>query len=82
MTAYFWLFIGGDAPPTEDERVRAMDEWAGWFEDVGDAVKDRGLPFTGPASHVMRDGTFTDDYDAATGYLIVEARWRFVPGVH
>jgi hypothetical protein len=75
MADFVLLYRGGSMAQTEKERAAAMEAWVSWFGELGNAVKDRGNPFTETARHVGSDGSIGDvpASGSASGYSIVQA---------
>jgi hypothetical protein len=72
---YVLVFYGGGMPDTPREQARVMKQWGSWYDRLGTAVIDGGLPFSGAVTKVNPDGS-TDRGPIgrrATGYAIVEA---------
>jgi hypothetical protein len=73
MARYLLLYRGGTPPQTEDEGREVMAAWTAWFEDLGPAVVDQGLPTAGGRS-LATDGSVAEASAAdVTGYTILEA---------
>ena len=72
---YVLVFYGGAMPDTPREQARVMKQWGSWYEKLGPAVIDAGLPFSGAANKIRPDGTTGKGAvgQRATGYAILEA---------
>jgi hypothetical protein len=72
---YVLVFYGGGMPDTPREQARVMKQWGNWYERLGSAVTDGGLPFSGAVNKVRPDGTAAKGPigQRATGYAILEA---------
>jgi hypothetical protein len=75
MADYLLLFGGGSMPETDAEQAAVMEAWTTWFNDLGDAVKDQGNPFSGQAQNIASDGSVGGGTLAptASGYTILSA---------
>jgi hypothetical protein len=75
MADYVLLFGGGGMPETEAEQAAVMEAWTAWFNDLGDAVKDQGNPFSGQAQTIAPDGSVGGSPLAptASGYTVLRA---------
>jgi hypothetical protein len=74
MSDFVLLYQGGSMPETEEEQKRVMDAWTSWFASIGDAVKDRGNPFSGAAATIAADGAVSSGGGgSASGYTILQA---------
>lgn len=74
MTTYVYIFHGGNAPSSEEEGKKMMDDWTAWLNDIGDAAVDHGTPMgksvtVGPNDSVVNNG----GADPASGYMLVQA---------
>jgi hypothetical protein len=70
MKRFLLLYNGPPAPPNPSH-----EGWPEWFDEVGDAVVDRGSPMAnGVVLH--RDGSTSDDPSSLDGYSIIEAEDR------
>ena len=73
MAKYVLAYRGGGMAETEAEQQKVMEQWMGWFGELGSAVVDGGAPF-GPAKTIAGSGAVSDGGAAGlTGYSIVEA---------
>jgi hypothetical protein len=73
MGKYVLAYRGGGMAETAEEQQKSMEQWMGWFGQLGAAVVDGGAPF-GPAKTIASSGGVTDGGGAAlTGYSIVDA---------
>lgn len=72
---YVLVFYGGGMPETPREQARVMKQWGSWYERLGAAVTDGGLPFSGAVNKVRPDGSTAKGPigQRATGYAILEA---------
>jgi hypothetical protein len=73
MSNYLLAYHGGGMPETDEGRVRAMEAWGKWFQNLGQAVVDGGNP-VGRASTIV-DGTVSEGggSNPVSGYTIVGA---------
>ncbi len=73
MANYVLAYTGGGMAETEAEQQKIMEQWMGWFGNLGDSVVDPGNPF-GPSQTVRSDGSVAEGGSAGlTGYSIVSA---------
>ena len=73
MGKYVLAYKGGSMAATEAEQAAAMQQWMGWFGELGAAVLDGGNPF-GSSISVGTDGAQTVvAANGLTGYSILEA---------
>jgi len=42
MTQYLLVYHGGEMEETSEEVEKAMADWAGWIEGLGEAIVDPG----------------------------------------
>jgi hypothetical protein len=72
---YVLIFYGGGMPESPAAQARVLKQWNGWYERLGPAVIDAGLPFSGAVRKIDPDGTASKGAigKRATGYAIVEA---------
>jgi hypothetical protein len=76
LQQYLLVYYGGGAGDNEDEQKRIMDQWFAWFGQLGEKLKDGGLPFSGAVRSVESDGSAKDGHigsESATGYTILMA---------
>lgn len=74
MAKYLFVYHGGRSPASQEEGVKAMAAWTGWFASLGAAVVDGGNP-VGASSTVLSDGSVVANGGAnpTTGYSVIEA---------
>ena len=74
MAKYIYVYHGGQAPESEEEKAKVMDAWGQWFGSLGDDVVDGGNPL-GPSKTVLSDLSVVDNGGAnpASGYSLIEA---------
>lgn len=74
MAKYLFVYHGGGKPDTEEEGVKAKEQWAQWFGSMGDKVIDGGSP-VGQSHTVTSDETVVGDggSNPATGYGVFTA---------
>jgi hypothetical protein len=73
MGKYVLAYRGGGMAETAEAQQQVMEQWMGWFGQLGAAVVDGGAPF-GPAKTIAGSGSVSDGGGAAlTGYSILEA---------
>ena len=75
MAKYLFVYHGGSAPRSADDKKKVMDAWGAWFGAMGPAVIDGGNP-VGPSSTVKPDGSLASGGGAnpASGYSLIEAK--------
>lgn len=74
MAKYLFVYHGGQAPESEEEHAKVMDEWGQWFGSMGDDVIDGGNP-VGPSTTVLSDLSVVNNggSNPASGYSLIEA---------
>ncbi len=74
MANFILVYTGGSAGATEAEREKVMQQWGGWFGELGDKVVDAGNPFSEHAKN-LSNGSIHDGAigTPATGYSIIKA---------
>jgi hypothetical protein len=73
---YVLVFYGGGMPETPAAQARVLKQWSRWYERLGNAVVDAGLPFSGRVNKIRGDGTSAKGPigQRATGYAILDAK--------
>ena len=73
MAKFVLAYRGGGMAETEAEQQQAMEQWMGWFGQLGAAVVDGGAPF-GAAQTISSSGAVSDGGQTGlSGYSIVDA---------
>ncbi len=73
MGKFVLAYRGGSMAETPEAQQKVMEQWMGWFGQLGSAVVDGGAPF-GPAKSISSAGAVSDGGAAGlTGYSIVDA---------
>src|SRR5438067_12767722 len=73
MGKFVLAYRGGSMAETAEDQQKVMEQWMGWFGQLGAAVVDGGAPF-GPAKTIASAGAVRDGGEAGlTGYSIVDA---------
>jgi hypothetical protein len=72
MGKYVFVYKGGQAMETDEEREAVMAAWTTWIGGLGDALVDVGNPF-GPSAALRADGSNGAATSGLTGYSILEA---------
>jgi hypothetical protein len=73
MAKYVLAYRGGGMAESEAAQQQVMEQWMGWFGQLGAAVVDGGAPF-GPAKTIASSGAVGDGGDAGlSGYSIIDA---------
>jgi hypothetical protein len=73
MAKFVLAYQGGGMPQTEAEQQAAMEQWMGWFGQLGASVVDGGNPF-GTSKRIGSNGSVGEGGAASlTGYSIVDA---------
>jgi len=73
MAKYVLAYRGGGMAETPEAQQKVMEQWMGWFGQLGAAVVDGGAPF-GPAKTIASSGAVSDGGGAGlSGYSIVDA---------
>ena len=74
MAKYLFVYHGGSAPATDEQKAQVMDAWGQWMGGMGSAVVDGGNP-VGKSSTVNSDGSVSDDggSNPVSGYGLFEA---------
>ena len=80
MKDYLYLFRGGNAGPSPEERQKSMQRWGAWIEQLSKAGKSKGgFPLESGGKVVsgqnklVTDGPFAESKEGVGGYLIVTA---------
>ena len=73
MGKYVLAYRGGTMAATEAEQAAAMQQWIGWFGELGAAVVDGGNPFGASVLVGADGGVSAAGASALTGYSIVTA---------
>lgn len=74
MATYVLVYKGGASMPQTDEAPNAtLAAWGKWYDKLGAAVVDGGIPF-GPSATVASDGSTTEGaHSGLTGNTILKA---------
>jgi len=73
MSKYIFVYHGGRKPDAPDEIEKVMAKWMAWFQDMGDAVVDGGIP-AGMSKTVSASGVVDDGgANPISGYSLVAA---------
>lgn len=81
MKDFLYLFRGGNAGTTPDERQRSMQRWRAWIEQLtkvgkykgGFPLETGGKVVSGP-NKLVTDGPFTESKEVIGGYLLISAK--------
>lgn len=80
MKDYLYLFRGGNAGTSPEERQKSMQRWGAWIEQLSKAGKSKGgFPLESGGKVVsgqnklVTDGPFAESKEGVGGYLIVTA---------
>jgi hypothetical protein len=74
MSKYLMVYSGGNPPTSQEEGEKVMAAWMAWFDRLGPAVADGGMPTAHPARAISPQGQVSDVNDwLVTGYSILEA---------
>lgn len=73
MAKYLFVYHGGVRPLGDEETIKAMAKWGGWFGSMGADVIDAGNP-VGKSQTVMSDGSISSDghLNPMDGYSLLE----------
>lgn len=81
MKDFLYLFRGGSAGTTKEERDRSFQRWGAWIQQLSKAGKSKGgFPLeTGGKlvsgrGKLVTDGPFPESKEVVGGYLIVSAK--------
>lgn len=81
MKDFLYLFRGGNAGTTPEQRQRSMERWRAWIEQLTKLEKYRGgFPLeTGGkvvsgANKLVTDGPFPESKEVVGGYLLISAK--------
>ena len=72
MAKFVYLYSGGSMAETPEEQAKVMQQWTGWFTELGASVADQGAPF-GASAGISGTGTTGTGSLGATGYSVVAA---------
>ena len=72
MAKYLLVYVGGDAPTSEDDGKTVMDAWVAWFTALGPAIVDPGNP-CGSSGAIASDGSVTTATSGVGGYSLLIA---------
>ena len=74
MSKYLFIYHGGVAPVTDEDKEKVMGEWSAWFDSMGTAVIDGGNPL-GMSTTVLADGHVEDNggSNPASGFSTIQA---------
>ena len=73
MAKFLYLYYGGNAGDTDEERAKTMKDWKAWAGKMGKALADFGSP-TGDMKVVTKAGAKNGDPQKRNyGYSFVEA---------
>jgi hypothetical protein len=81
MSEFTYLFRGGQAFNSAEQRQKQMELWVAWFKELGAKghIKDPGHPLepagkvvNGKGKNVM-DGPYAEAKDVVGGYIVIEA---------
>ena len=74
MAKYMFIYHGGKAPETEEEKAKVMDAWGTWLGSMGPSLIDGGNPL-GMSKTVLPGGKVEANGGAnpASGFSMVEA---------
>jgi hypothetical protein len=86
MSEFTYLFRGGQANASPEQRQKQMEKWMAWFQDLGAKgfIKDPRNPPGHPleatgkvvkgTQKTVTDGPYAEAKDVVGGYILVEAR--------
>jgi hypothetical protein len=82
MSAFLYLYRGGEAGRSPERMQQSMQKWMTWLKDLADKghVKDQGQPLERSGKLVkgkqktVTDGPFAEAKDVVGGYTLIEAR--------
>jgi hypothetical protein len=74
MAKFVLVYKGGKMAETPAAQKKAMEQWMGWFGQLGSAVVDGGAPFGGSASVDSSGKSSKTNGSGLTGYSILEAK--------
>lgn len=73
MAKYLLAYSGGSMPDTPAEQQKVMEQWMGWFEEMGSALVDGGSPLA-PTATIKPGGAVSSGAGMGiSGYSIIEA---------
>jgi len=74
MAKFIFIYHGGKAPESEEEKAKVMDAWSEWLGSAGDTLVDGGHPL-GISTTVLPGGRVENNGGAnpASGYSLIEA---------
>lgn len=73
MAKYLLAYSGGSMPESPAEQQKAMEQWMGWFGELGSALVDGGSPLA-PSSTIKPGGAVSRGAGMGiSGYSIIEA---------
>jgi len=81
MKDFLYLFRGGNAGTTPEDRQRSMQRWRAWIEQLTKVGKfkggfplESGGKIISGANKVVTDGPFPESKEVVGGYLLVSAK--------
>ncbi len=81
MKDFLYLFRGGNAGTSPEDRQRSMERWKAWIEQLAKTGKYKGgFPLeTGGkvvsgANKLVTDGPFPESKEVVGGYLLITAK--------
>jgi hypothetical protein len=81
MSAFLYLYRGGDSSGSPEDMQKHMQKWVDWLKDLGTKghIKDQGNPLEATGKVVrgrktISDGPFAEAKDIIGGYTLVEAK--------
>jgi YCII-related domain len=73
MAKYLLAYSGGSMPESPAERQKVVEQWMGWFGELGNALVDGGSPLA-PSATIKPGGAVTSGAGMGiSGYSIIEA---------
>jgi len=74
MAKFVLVYKGGKMADTPAAQKKSMEQWMGWFGELGQAVVDGGAPFGGSASIDSNGKSSKTNGSGLSGYSIIEAK--------
>lgn len=81
MKDFLYLFRGGNAGTTPEDRERSLQRWGAWIEQLSKAGKskggyplERGGKVVSGTNKLVTDGPFPESKEVVGGYFIVSAK--------
>jgi hypothetical protein len=73
MAKYLLAYSGGTMPETPAEQQKVMEQWMGWFGEMGSGLVDGGSPLA-PTATIKPGGAVSSGAGMGiSGYSIIEA---------